>query len=142
MFVSTRAITRLDGARGRKQVWRPYVRSWGLLEANLLYWRKCMWHCWDFSAPSAVIRRPLQWFDTPCSDSPPHCDSAPGKLCPLSPLVTPQVSTRTWWRSQSKTFGSRIFCLKRATVFCFGHRHSKQKWQETLEIWGNGPSGT
>ena len=53
-------LTRLDGARGKKKVWRPYVRIWGLSEANVLYWRKCLWHCWDFSAsPGApiVIRR-------------------------------------------------------------------------------------
>jgi len=44
-------VTRLDGARGKKQVWRPHVWTWGLSEANLLYWRKYLWHCWDFSAP-------------------------------------------------------------------------------------------
>ena len=27
---TTRGITRLDGARGKKQVWRPHVRAWGL----------------------------------------------------------------------------------------------------------------
>jgi len=31
-------VTRLDGARGKKQVWRPRVRTWGLSEANVLYW--------------------------------------------------------------------------------------------------------
>ena len=33
----------------------PHVPTWGLSEANVLYWRKSLWHCWDFSAPSAVI---------------------------------------------------------------------------------------
>jgi len=50
------AGARLDGARGKKQVWRPYVRTWGISEANLLYRRKYLWHCWDFSAPLTVIR--------------------------------------------------------------------------------------
>jgi len=38
--VSRRGVTRWDGARGKKQVWRPRVRNWGLSEANVLYWRK------------------------------------------------------------------------------------------------------
>ena len=50
-----RGVTRLDGARGKKQVWRPHVRNWGLSEANLLFWRKYLRHYWDFSAPQ-------QWF--------------------------------------------------------------------------------
>jgi len=37
---SPRGVTRLDGARGKKQVWHPHVRTWALSEANLLYWRK------------------------------------------------------------------------------------------------------
>jgi len=69
---------RLDGARDTKQVWSfaLHVRTWGLSEANALYWRKYLWHCWSFSAPHAVISRP-------------HGDSAIGELFPLSPLVTP-----------------------------------------------------
>jgi len=31
-----RSVTRWDGARGKKQVWRPHVRTWGLSEANVL----------------------------------------------------------------------------------------------------------
>jgi len=55
-------VTRLDGAWGKKQVWRPHVRTWGLSEANVLLWKKCLWHCCDFLVPSS--------------------DSAPGELCP------------------------------------------------------------
>jgi len=40
------------------------------------YWRKCMWY-WDFSAPSAMIRCPLQWID------------ARGIVPPSPPIVTP-----------------------------------------------------
>jgi len=54
----TRGVTRLDGARGKKQVCRPHIWTWDLSEANVLYWRKYLWHCWDFSTPSAVIRKP------------------------------------------------------------------------------------
>jgi len=66
-----RGVTKLDGARGKKQVWRPYVRTWGLSEANVLYWREYLWHCWNFWPPLAVIWRP-------------HLDSAPGELFPPS----------------------------------------------------------
>jgi len=29
-IVAFRGVTRLNGARGKKQVWRPHVRTWGL----------------------------------------------------------------------------------------------------------------
>ena len=47
-----RAIPRLYDARGKKQLWRP-------LRANLLYWRKYLRHCWDFSAPGVLC--PLRY---------------------------------------------------------------------------------
>ena len=53
----SRGVTRLDGAWGKKQVWRLHFRTWGFLEANVLYWRKYLCRCWDFSASLAVIRR-------------------------------------------------------------------------------------
>ena len=67
-----RDVTRVDGARVNKQVSRPHVWTWGLYEANVLYWRKYLWHCWAFSVPHAVSRRA-------------HGDSAPGELCPSCP---------------------------------------------------------
>jgi len=51
LLTKTRGVTRLDGARGKKQVWHSHVRTWSLSEVNVLYWRKYLWHCWDFSAP-------------------------------------------------------------------------------------------
>ena len=51
--------------QGRHEViWRPgqeaslapHVGTWRLSEANILYWKKYLWHCWDFSPPPAVIR--------------------------------------------------------------------------------------
>jgi len=78
-YGAPRRVTRLDGARGKKQVWRPHVRTWGLSEANTLYLRKYLWHCWDFSAPTP------QSFAAPRSDLVPHSDSAPGELCPTCP---------------------------------------------------------
>jgi len=32
-----KGVTRLDGARGKKQICRPYIRACGLFEANVLY---------------------------------------------------------------------------------------------------------
>jgi len=55
-----RGVTRLDGAWGKKQVWCPHVRTWGLSEANVLFWKKCFWHLCDFLAPT-VIRPPGNW---------------------------------------------------------------------------------
>ena len=34
-WITVRGATKLDGARGEKQVWRPYVRTWDLSEANV-----------------------------------------------------------------------------------------------------------
>jgi len=70
-------VTRLDGARCKKQVWRPHVRNWSLSEANVLQWRKYLWLWWDFSASPAVIWRP-------------HSDSAPEELrSPCPPRYDP-----------------------------------------------------
>ena len=79
--VASRGVTKLDGVRGKKQLWRPHVRTWGLSEANLLHWRKYLWHCWNSSAPPAVIRRPPEWFGTPM------VIRRPGNCAPLVPLV-------------------------------------------------------
>ena len=66
-----RGIRRLDGARGKKQVWRPCVRAWCLSEGNALYWRKYLWRCWYFATPlqwsSSRVKWPLFPFVTPLS---------------------------------------------------------------------------
>ena len=73
---SSRGVTRSDGALGKKQVWRPHVRTWGLSEANVLYWRMRLWHCWVFMAPPTANWRPIEI-------------RRPGNCVPLVPLVTP-----------------------------------------------------
>jgi len=79
LFTITRGVTRLDGARGKKQVWRPHVRTWRLKHTVL----------------KKVLVTLLGLFGALCSHSvhpsvsAPHSDLAPGELCPLSPLVTP-----------------------------------------------------
>ena len=78
-----RGVTRWDGIRGEKQVWRPYVRTWDLSEPNALYWRKYLWHSWDFSGAPTITRRPPQWFSAPIAIR------SPGNCAPLPPIVTP-----------------------------------------------------
>ena len=73
-WITVRDITRLDGARGMKQVWRPCVRTWGLSEANVLHWSSC-----DIVR---TFRRP-------------HSDLAPGEWCPLPPVITLLVTARS-----------------------------------------------
>ena len=73
-WVTARGATRLDGARGKKQVWRPYVRTWGLSEANVVHWSSC-----------DIVRTFRH----------PHSDSAPGELCPLPPVITPLITARS-----------------------------------------------
>ena len=62
--------------QGRNEVrWRlehetslpPHVRTWGLSEANVLFWKKCSWRCWNFLAPRS--------------------DSAPRNRAPLPPSL-------------------------------------------------------
>jgi len=72
LIIIARGISRLDGPRGKKQVWRPHVRNEVLWGANVLHWRKYMGHCWDF------------W-------TPPKSYSAPGALC------TPWASSLRPW---------------------------------------------
>jgi len=50
-------VARVDGARAKKQVWCPHVWTLGLSVANVLHWRKILWHCWDFSASPIMVRR-------------------------------------------------------------------------------------
>ena len=87
--------TRLDGAWGEKQVWRPHVRIWGLSEANALHWRKYLWHCWEFSTRPTVIWRP-------------HSDSAPKELCPP---CYPSLRPWPWRQLRHETFASNKHSL-------------------------------
>ena len=77
--MNCRGVTRLDGARGIKQVWRPHVRTWGLSEANLLYWRNYLQPFCNFSAPQNDSASP-QWF------------GARGIVPPLLLLITPLMN--------------------------------------------------
>ena len=65
----------------KKQVWRPHVRALGLSEANILHWRKCLWHCWDFPTP-------LQSFGATI------VIQHPGNCAPLAPRYAPANKTR------------------------------------------------
>jgi len=65
--VGSRGVTRLDGVRGKKNVWRSLVQIWGLPKASALFWRKYLWHCCDFRRPRS--------------------HSTPGELRPLAPSL-------------------------------------------------------
>jgi len=43
----------------RNKFGAPMFKPEVFREANVLYWRKCWWHCWDFSVSHAVIWRPI-----------------------------------------------------------------------------------
>jgi len=112
-----RGVTRLDVARGKKQVWRPHVRTWYLSDAYIRYWRKCLQHCWDFSTPTAVNRRPI-------------VIRRPGNCAPLAPFVpTPtKIQRRTfqfhkWFSSLMKVNVMRLkfqmHSLHFSDVLCF-----------------------
>jgi len=49
-----RGVTRLDGAWDKKKVWRPHIRTWGLWEANVLFWKSAYGIVVSFAPP--------QWF--------------------------------------------------------------------------------
>ena len=97
-----RFLPLLPQQQGRNEIrWRPgqeaslvpHVRTWGLSEANTLYWRRYMWHYWDFSAPFAVIRRLLVIRRL-------HSASVPGEKGPLAPTryapdIVHQISQKT-----------------------------------------------
>ena len=90
--VRSRGVTRLDGARGKKQVWRRHVRNWGLSEANVLYWRQ---YC---NIVGSVWR--------PRSHSAPHSESTPGELrTPLSASLCPWLGDH---RSNRQFAGRRM----------------------------------
>ena len=49
-----RGVTRLDGAWDNKKVWRPHIRTWGLWEANVPFWKSAYGIVVSFGPP--------QWF--------------------------------------------------------------------------------
>jgi len=80
-----RGITRLDGARGKKQVWRLHVRTWGDIVVT-------------FRRPRGDSAPPL-WFGTPIVIRHPHCDSAPGELLPPCPPMLRLCFSSVWKRT-------------------------------------------
>jgi len=94
-IVNLRVTTKwMRFTQGRNEIrWHPGqearlaspVRTWGLPEGNLLYYRKYFWNCWDF-------RRPQQTFGPPAVIRRSHDDLTPGELCPPYP-----PSLRPWF---------------------------------------------
>jgi len=87
LWDAIRGVTRLNGVRDEKQVWRPHV--WCL---NLRYFgSKC-------TVLKKVLVTFLELFSALRSHLTPHSDSMPGELSPFFPFVTPldAVSARSW----------------------------------------------
>ena len=84
-----RGVTRLDGARSKKQVWRPRDRTGAPMVKPELF-RKQL-YCIEESSCDIVgtFRRLPQYFGAPAVIQRAHSELAPGKLCPPYPLVTP-----------------------------------------------------
>jgi len=57
-WITARGITGSDGARGKKHVWHPHVRTWGLSEANVLHWSTVLVTLLRLFGALIVIRRP------------------------------------------------------------------------------------
>ena len=87
----TRGVTRLDGTRSKKQVWRQYLNLRSFRRKCTVFEENYLWHCWDISAtPAVILRRFPQLFR---SDSAPHSDSVPGELFPcLPPRSVPSLN--------------------------------------------------
>jgi len=103
-LVRARGVTRLDGARGKKKVKRPHIRTWSLLEANVLL--------------KKVLAALLGLSGATCGDS------APGALSPsCSPFVAPLGASDNSWSEQTHLFCQgwnrfrENFCKDSALVF-------------------------
>jgi len=70
-----RGVTRLDGARRKKQVWRPHVRTWGFSEATVF--------------KKVLVTLLVRFGPLRGHSASPRSDSAPVELCPFAPFVTP-----------------------------------------------------
>ena len=81
VLITARGVTRLDGARGKKQVWHPHVQTCGLLEANVLHWSTC-----DIIR---TFQRPPQWFGSLI------VGRRQGNCAPCTPVVAPLITVRS-----------------------------------------------
>ena len=115
---TTRGVMRLDGAWDKKQVRRPCVRTWGLSEGNLLYWRKYLWHCWGFLVAPADVWRPPAVIrpSANCAPLPPHHYTPAYNIefCTNLGLASCDVSTFLM-HAESKTVQPRETLIKQPT---------------------------
>jgi len=117
----TRGVTRLDGARDKKQVWNPHVRNRPFGSEYIVLKKVAYsWHCWDFSAPPQPFSAP-QWFGALI------VTRRPGNRAPLPPLVTPLLPTVSntavcrvkellreqlkWWMGPALLVANNVFLL-------------------------------
>jgi len=105
-----RGVPRSGDARGKKQVWRPNVRTWGLSGANVLYRRKYLRQCWAFSGPLSESAPGLLCSSYPPRYAPPTSFTLPQKLFDLSrgAVLRWDFYSALLRRRQSRAFGERI----------------------------------
>ena len=107
----------VPGTISKFGVWHPHVRTWGLLEANVQYWRNYLWHCWAFSAPHVVIMRgwnssfppfiaPLPHAFINCKAASPPCPQLKHKL---GMLQNPSRSSKVSKDSDCSLVSSKNF---------------------------------
>ena len=92
-------VTRFVGAWGKKQVWRPHVRTWGLSETNVGY-------CFEKSVCDIVVTFwPPQWF------------GAHGIVSPFPPWL------RFWCYAKSEKFSENKRMFKSNGHDLLFHEH-------------------
>jgi len=74
---------------GQEASLAPHIRTWGLSEANALYWRRYFWNCGTF-------RRRLKWFGARGIVSPLRPRSAPGAE---AIVIATACWGKKWWRN-------------------------------------------
>ena len=89
--------------RGKKQVWRPHLRTWGLSEANVLHW-------------STVLVTLLGLFGDPAVIWRPHSDSTPGQLCPSRRYAPDYCAQRRASTSHGTSSAARNFVREGAVI--------------------------
>ena len=124
-----RGATRSDGARGKKQVGRPHVRTCGLSEANALYWQSTCDIVGTFRRPGnwAPFAPPLLRPSLPqnlktwlrARGMKKHARQGPRQAFTLSfetwlVLNPSTVTTACDWRFHQRARNNRLLCPERS----------------------------
>jgi len=120
--------------QGQETTLAPQCRNWDLSEANVLYWRKPLWYCWDFRRPgnrgllaslvTSLLCRP--WFR---SRSAWYQGRNEVKWCPEQ--GAPMCESEVVWK--------QIYCFEGSICDTVGDfRHPPQSFCAPIVIRGEG----